>query len=123
MSNNPYRIPLPAILMTTFNNPNYFHYLIFGLIPLMLQDYFNNNNQNKQVLLLSSSKRKNWPNYIEEIFTLVAPEKKIYKSKSIGSTINSRFCLQQINSKVAVSELITKWWNKNLKANFQNHYF
>ena len=124
ISNKPYRVPLPAILMTTFDNPNYFHWSnVPGLTPLMLQDHFNINNQNKQVLLLSSSKRQKLPNFIEEILTLVAPEKKIYKSKSIGSTINTRFCLQQVNSKVAVSELITKWWNKKLEGQFSKSLF
>ncbi len=124
VSNKPNRICLPAMLMTTFNNPNYFHWtMIPGLVPLMLQDYFKIDNQNQQVLLLSSSNRRKLPNYIDDILGFVAPEKEIYKAKTIGSKINTRFCLQQIKSEVAVSELMTKWWNKKLTNKFSSSLF
>tara|TARA_Y100001978_G_C23681251_1_gene429175 strand:- start:442 stop:1527 length:1086 start_codon:yes stop_codon:yes gene_type:complete len=124
ISDKPHRISLPAILMTTFNNPNYFHWATMpGLIPLMLQDYFNINNQNQQVLILSFSKKNKLPNYVDEILRIVAPEKEIYKSKTIGSYINTRFCLQQLKSKVAVSNLMTKWWNKKLENKFLSSLF
>ena len=106
----PDRRPEPLSLLSTHNNPNYFHWLTQpGLAPLFLQSHFNLPEHQGSAIAVSHRPRQPLPNFVEPLLSFVAPTASKFISTAITSTISCRFALQEHDSEVFISPGQLKW--------------
>ena len=97
-------------LLSTHNNPNYFHWLTQpGLAPLFLQSYFNLPGHQQLAIAVSHRPRQRLPHFVEPLLSFIAPETPRLTSLAIASSTSCQFALQQHDSDVFVSPAQLKW--------------
>ena len=106
--------PEPLTLLSTHNNPNYFHWLTQpGLAPIFLQSHFNLHEHQDSAIAVSHRPRQFLPKFVEPLLSFAAPKASKFNSLAITSTTSCRFSLQQYDSDVFISPAQLKWL-KNL---------
>lgn len=107
----------PLILLSTHNNPNYFHWLTQpGLSPLFLQDYFGLSPLPGMALGLSHRLRGSVPSFLPELLDVFAPGHVLIQGVSLASNSVCRFALQEHASDVVVSPAQLRWLNQRARA-------
>ena len=102
--------PEPLTLLSTHNNPNYFHWLTQpGLAPLFLQSHFNLQVHQDSAIAVSHRPRQLLPKFLEPLLSFAAPKASKFISSAIASTTSCRFALQQHDSDVFISPAQLKW--------------
>ena len=113
------RRPESLTLLSTHNNPNYFHWLTQpGLAPLFLQSYFELPKHPQSSLAISHRPRQPLPNFVEPLLSFVAPSMSQNISLAVASNISCRFALQQHDSDVFISPQQLKWLRKLCRSKF-----
>ncbi len=113
----------PLILLSTHNNPNYFHWLTQpGLAPLFLQSYFNLTRDQHPIIALSHRPRHLLPRFVEPLLSFIAPQALRLNSLAIGSSTACLFALQEHDTDVFVSPAQLRWLRSLCKSQFQSVY-
>lgn len=113
---DPLHYQHPLLLLTTHNNPNYFHWLTQpGLAPLFLQEHFGLSSHSKTAIALSCRPRRSLPSYVRSILELLVPDLPVVQSVSIESQTSSRFSLQEHLSNVFISPAQIYWLNRRCR--------
>lgn len=101
----------PLILLSSHNNPNYFHWLTQpGLAPLFLQEHFALRPITS--VAISYRPRSSVPSFIPELLDIFATG--IHRIQGIALSSNSlcRFSIQEHSSEVVVSPAQLHWLRK-----------
>jgi len=102
--------PESITLLSTHNNPNYFHWLTQpGLAPLFLESHFGLCIQQQSVLALSHRPRQHLPKFVEPLLSIIAPDAPRVIAPAIASSSLCRFSLQQHYTDVFVSPAQILW--------------
>ena len=100
----------PLVLLSTHNNPNYFHWLTQpGLAPLFLQDHFGLSTLSGAALALSDRPRRSLPSYVPSLLKAFAPELPLVHGVALSSESLCRFALQEHTSEVVLSPTQLHW--------------
>ena len=106
----PHLISDSLTLLSTHNNPNYFHWLTQpGLAPLFLQSYFNLPGYQQSAIAVSHRPKQCLPHFVDPLLSFIAPERPKLTALAIASSTSCRFALQQHDSDVFVSPAQLKW--------------
>ena len=110
----------PLVLLSTHNNPNYFHWLTQpGLAPLFLQDHFGLSPLPGVALALSHRPRRSLPSYVPSLLELFAPELPLAIGLALSSGSLSRFALQAHSSDVVISPAQLHWLHRRCRDQLQ----
>ena len=113
--------PEPLTLLSTHNNPNYFHWLTQpGLAPLFLQSHFRLPKCQQSALAISHRPRQPLPTFVQPLLSFVAPKLSTYNSLAITSTTSCRFSLQEHHSDVFISPQQLKWLRNLCQSQFRS---
>jgi len=97
-------------LLSTHNNPNYFHWLTQpGLAPLFLQSHFNLPGHQQSAIAVSHRPRQKLPSFVEPLLSFIAPEAHRITSLAISSSRSCCFAMQEQDSDVFVSPAQLAW--------------
>lgn len=100
----------PLLLLSTHNNPNYFHWLTQpGLAPLFLQEHFGLSPLPGASLALSHRPRRSLPSYVDSMLEMFAPELTLVRSVALTSESMCRFSLQSHCTDVVISPAQLHW--------------
>ena len=114
----PYQQPL--LLLSTHNNPNYFHWMTQpGLAPLFLQDYFGLNSLPDLSLALSHRPCRTLPHYVPSLLKAFKPEFPLIQGLHLRSQSLCRFALQEHSSDVVLSPAQLQWLHRRCRDLFQ----
>ena len=107
-----YRSPIstanPVILLSTHNNPNYFHWLTQpGFSPLFLQEHFS--LRPLTTLAVSHRPRNSLPSFLPGLLDVFATGLSRIHGVSLSSISLSRFAIQEHSSEVVVSPAQLDW--------------
>lgn len=103
----------PLLLLTTHNNPNYFHWLTQpGLAPLFLQDYFALSPLVGAALALSHRPRRTVPTYVASLLEVFAPSFSLVRGLALRSDSFCRFAIQDHRSDVVISRAQLHWLHR-----------
>lgn len=109
----PERHQQPLLLLSTHNNPNYFHWLTQpGLSPLFLQEHFGLHPLPRAALALSHRPRRSLPSYVQLLLGVVAPELPVVQGVALASESLCRFAVQEHSSEVVVSPAQVHWLHR-----------
>lgn len=110
----------PLLLLSTHNNPNYFHWLTQpGLAPLFLQDHFGLRSFPKLALALSHRPRRSLPLYVPSVLEVFAPELPLVRGLALSSDSVCRFAVQEHRSEVMVSPSQLHWLKNRCRDHLQ----
>jgi len=110
----------PLLLLSTHNNPNYFHWLTQpGLAPLFLQEHFGLNQLPGAALALSHRPWRSFPSYVHPLLGVVAPELPVVQGVALASESLCRFAVQEHNSEVVVSPRQLHWLHRRCRDQLQ----
>ena len=116
----PLRHPQPLLLLSTHNNPNYFHWLTQpGLAPLFLQEHFGLNPLPGATLALSHRPRRSLPSYVPSLLEVFSPEIPVIQGVALTSESLCRFALQEHSSDVVVSPRQLHWLHRRCRDQLQ----
>ena len=116
----PLRHPQPLLLLSTHNNPNYFHWLTQpGLAPLFLQEHFGLNPLPGATLALSHRPRRSLPSYVLSLLEVFTPEIPVIQGVALTSESLCRFALQEHSSDVVVSPRQLRWLHRRCRDQLQ----
>jgi len=105
----------PLVLLTTHNNPNYFHWLTQpGLAPLFLKDNFNLSIPG-MALALSHRPKRSLPKYVSSILQLFAPEVPLIEDVALTSSSLCLFSLQEHLTPTFVSPAQILWLQRRCR--------
>jgi len=111
----------PLVLLSTHNNPNFFHWLTQpGLAPLFLQDHFGLSPLSGAALALSHRPRRSLPSYVPSLLEAFAEELPIVQDVSLRSVSQCRFALQEHSSEVVVSPAQLHWLRSRCRDQLQS---
>ena len=111
------------ILLSTHNNPNYFHWLTQpGLAPLFLESHFNLTSDPHSAIALSHRPRRQLPSFVEPLLSFIAPQTPRLNSLAISSSRSCRFALQHHDTDVFVSPAQLKWLRSQCQAQIRSVY-
>ena len=112
----PERHQQPLLLLSTHNNPNYFHWLTQpGLSPLFLQEHFGLHPLPRVALALSNRPRRSLPSYVQPLLRVVAPELPVVEGVALASESLCRFAVQEHSSEVVVSPAQVHWLHRRCR--------
>lgn len=112
----PKRYQQPLLLLSTHNNPNYFHWLTQpGLAPLFLQDHFGLSHLSGAALAVSHRPRRSLPSYVPSLLEIFAPELPLFQDVTLTSDSLCRFALQEHNSDVVISPTQLHWLHRRCR--------
>lgn len=107
----------PLVLLSTHNNPNYFHWLTQpGLAPLFLQEHFGLDALWGSAVALSHRPRHSLPCYVHPLLETFSPGTPVVHGIALASKSTCRFALQELVTDVVVSPGQLNW----LKHCFHN---
>ena len=110
----------PLVLLSTHNNPNYFHWLTQpGLAPLFLQDHFGLSHLSGVALALSHRPRRKQPSYVHSLLQALVPEFPLVQGVALSSESLCRFAVQEHSSAVVVSPAHVHWLHRRCRAHLQ----
>ena len=116
----PKSYPQPLLLLSTHNNPNYFHWLTQpGLAPLFLQDHFGLSVPQGTTIALSCRPRHSLPLYVPALLEVFAPELPKTLGLALTSELSCRFALQEHLSDVFVSPSQLHWLHRLCRNQLQ----
>ena len=116
----PERHHQPLLLLSTHNNPNYFHWLTQpGLSPLFLQEHFGLHPLPLAALALSQRPRRALPSYVQPLLEVVAPELPVVQGVALASESLCRFAVQEHSSEVVVSPAQVHWLHRLCRDQLQ----
>lgn len=105
----------PLVLLTTHNNPNYFHWLTQpGLAPLFLKDNFNLSIPGI-ALALSHRPKRSLPKYVSSILQFFAPEAPLIEDVALTSSSLCLFSLQEHLTPTFVSPAQILWLQRRCR--------
>ena len=117
---DPKSYPQPLLLLSTHNNPNYFHWLTQpGLAPLFLQEHFGLESLPGLKLALSHRPRHSLPSYVSSLLDVFAPELPQVHGIAIASQTSCRFALQEHRTNVVVSPAQLHWLKRRCRDRIQ----
>ena len=100
----------PLLLLTTHNNPNYFHWLTQpGFSPLFLQEHFGLAPLPGASLAVSYRPRGSLPAFIPSLLQTLVPEMPVVYGVALASNSLCRFSIQQHFTEVVVSPSQLLW--------------
>lgn len=100
----------PLLLLTTHNNPNYYHWLTQpGFSPLFLQEHFGLTPLLGASLAVSYRPRGSLPAFIPSLLQALVPEMPVVYGVALASTSLCRFSVQQHFTDVVVSPSQLLW--------------
>lgn len=110
----------PLLLLSTHNNPNYFHWLTQpGLAPLFLQEHFGLNPLSGVSLALSHRPRRSLPTYVSSLLEVFAADLPVVQDIALVSSSLSRFSLQEHKSDVVISPAQLHWLHRRYRDQLQ----
>ena len=110
----------PLVLLSTHNNPNYFHWLTQpGLAPLFLQDHFGLSTLSGVALALSHRPRRPLPSYVPSLLEVFAAEQPVVHGLALSSESLCRFALQEHSSEVVLSPAQMHWLHRRCRDQLQ----
>ena len=113
--------PESLILLSTHNNPNYFHWLTQpGLAPLFLESHFNLTSYQHSAIALSHRPRRHLPFFVEPLLSIIAPQTPRLNSLAISSVTSCRFALQHHDTDVFVSPAQLQWLRSQCQAQIRS---
>jgi hypothetical protein len=113
---SPLRLGAPLVLLSSHNNPNYFHWATQpGLAPLFLQEHFGLPPLQDAAIALSHRRSRPLPTYVEPLLELLAPDLPRHVAPALASASTCRLALQAHASSVVVSPRQLHWWRQRLK--------
>ena len=115
-----HRCQEPLLLLSTHNNPNYFHWLTQpGMAPLFLQEYFDLKRLPGLKLALSSRPRRTLPSYLPSLLNIFAPDLRRVQSIALTSESFCRFAVQKHSSQVFISRSQLHWLHQRCRSHLQ----
>ena len=103
----------PLTLLSSHNNPNYFHWLTQpGLAPLFLQSHFNLPGNPQSAIAVSHRPKQHLPHFVDSLLSFVAPNTPRFTSLAIASSTLCRFSLQQHDTDIFISPAQLLWLRK-----------
>ena len=113
----PIQLEQPLVLLTTHNNPNFYHWLTQpGLSALFLQDYYQLAHQSDVALALSSRPGHVLPEYVYSLLDIFAHNQPIVEGLALSSATSCRFALQEHRSDVVVSPAQVRWLHRHCRT-------
>lgn len=107
--------PEPLILLSSHNNPNYFHWLTHpGLAPLFLQEHFG--LRSFSTVALSHRPRGNIPQFLPQLLDVFGTGTTPSYGVALASSSLSRFAIQDHGSDVVVSPAQVHWLHRRCSA-------
>lgn len=111
---SPSITPDPLILLTTHNNPNYFHWLTQpGLAPLFLQEHFALSPFS--AVALSHRPRSCLPFFLPDLLDVFSTGIARINGQALASSSTSRFSLQEHGTEVVVSPTQVHWLRRRCR--------
>ena len=108
------------LIATTHNNPNFFHWLTApGSSAVHLVEHFGLDQNPEPLIALGNSRKPHLQTYAIEISKSLKPESQILLGNSIKSAGRTRFAMQSLETKVAISPSQIKWIAEKRKANLK----
>ena len=115
-SREPQYFQQPLVLLSTHNNPNYFHWLTQpGLAPLFLQDYFGLSPLSEVTVALSHRPRCELPSYVSSLIEAFAPRYSLVHGVALASESVCRFALASHSSEVMISPNQLHWLHRRCR--------
>ena len=110
----------PLLLLSTHNNPNYFHWITQpGLAPLFLQEHFGLNPLPRAALALSHRPRSSLPSFIPSLLEVFAQNVPLVQGLALRSDSLCRFSVQNHTSDVFVSPAQVRWLHHRCRDHLQ----
>ena len=110
----------PLLLLSTHNNPNYFHWITQpGLAPLFLQEHFGLNPLPRAALALSHRPRSSLPSFIPSLLEVFAQNVPLVQGIALRSDSLCRFSVQNHTSDVFVSPAQVRWLHHRCRDHLQ----
>ena len=117
---DPKRYQRPLVLLSTHNNPNYFHWLTQpGLAPLFLQLHFGLSPLTGAALALSHRPRRCFPSYVPSLLEAFAAELPLVQDVALISESLCRFAVQEHSSEVVLSPAQLHWLHRRCRDQLQ----
>ena len=117
---SPRRLSQPLLLLSTHNNPNYFHWLTQpGLSTLFLQEHFDLDPLREVMLAFSHRPGRSLPSYVSNLLSLFAPESPHVHGVALTSDSFCRFALHEHSSEVVVSPAQLHWLRRRCREQLQ----
>ena len=110
----------PLVLLSTHNNPNYFHWLTQpGLAPLFLQDHFALIPFSGAALALSHRPGRSLTSYVPSLLEVFAPKLPLVHGEALSTESLCRFALQEHSSEVVLSPAQLHWLHRRCRDQLQ----
>ena len=107
----------PLILLTTHNNPNYFHWMTApGTSPLFLAEYFSVPLLEDTQIAISTRPTSASIAYPAEIVSLLSPNLQLVNSFFSTSTTQSTFAIHELRTSVVVNPKHIRWLRSKLRV-------
>jgi len=105
----------PLLLLTTHNNPNYFHWMTApGTSPIFLAEYFSVPLPEDTKIAVSTRPKSAPIAYPAEIVSMLSPNLQLVNSCFSTSTTKSTFALHELSTSVFVNPKHIRWLRSKL---------
>lgn len=113
----PHTLENNLILLSTHNNPNYFHWFTLpGLAPIFLQQYFHLPIPADQSIAYSPRPRHPLPQFVSQLLHITSPSTPQVSLCSLNSLQTVRFSMQRFDSEVCLSPKQIHWLASRIKS-------